>query len=102
MSDRLDLLLGVADPTGNDGTAERMRAGFENEAARREVIGKAIVDDIAWAKAGGKKCARRIPKIPAMAFRLEDRPRRDQQTLEPARRGHGKSAEGRPRGLALL
>ena len=47
MGDRLNLLLGVADPAGNDGTAQRVRARLENESAGRQVIGKTVMDDIA-------------------------------------------------------
>src|SRR5215211_1704616 len=38
MRDRLDLLLGIGGTSRNDRTAERMRARFQHEAARRQMI----------------------------------------------------------------
>jgi len=46
MRNRFELLLGIADAAGNDRAAKRKRAGFQNEAARREMVGKRVMYDV--------------------------------------------------------
>ena len=79
MRDRIELLLGIADAAWNDRATKRVRAGFENKAAGREMIGEGIVHDVAGTKPGSINGARRAPPIRALALRFEDRPRRHQQ-----------------------
>ena len=95
MHDRLELLLGVADAAGDGGAAERVRAGFENVGAGREMVRERVVHDVAGAKAGGEQRAGRAAKILAMALRLEDRTRRHMQTLCFARQHNVEAAERR-------
>ena len=97
MRDRLDLLLGVAGAGGNDGAAERMRPGLHDEAARRKMIGKRVVHDLAAPEAGGEQRPRRPPAIFSLALELEDRAGRHQQPPDPPGRGEIEAAEWRAR-----
>ena len=72
---RRDLLLGLPRAAREYRAAECMRAAFEHRARGREVVGKAIVHEVAGAKAGGEQRAREPPVIRRGAFRLVDRAR---------------------------
>ena len=48
---RLHLLLGLADAAREHRAAQRVRAGLEHRARRREVVGEAVVDEVAAAEA---------------------------------------------------
>ena len=63
-------------PAGNTVQPERVRAGLEHRARRREVIGEAVVHEIARAKPRREQRAREPPVVGRGAFRLVDRPRR--------------------------
>jgi hypothetical protein len=97
--DRFELLLGVADSAGNRRTAERMRAGFEDIGARRQVVREAVVQDIARTKAGSEKRARSASRIRLMLLGLEDRTRRH---IEPARLAGRDRREAAERWRTLL
>ena len=81
MGDGVELLLGVADAARNDGAAERVRAGFQDVGAGRQMIGERIVHDVARAEAGGEQRARRAAEVIVVALRLEDRTGRHVQAL---------------------
>src|SRR5262249_57713611 len=85
---------------GDAREADRRAARFHHEAAGGEMIGKRIVHDIARAEARGEERARRAPKILARALRLEDRPRRHQQSPQATCRRHVEAAERRGPPLA--
>ena len=95
MGDGFDLLLGIADAGRDHRTAERVRAGFQDVAAGRQVIRERVVHDVAEPKARREQRARRTPPIRAEPLGLEDRPRRHQQALELSGRAHHKAAERR-------
>ena len=99
MSDRLDLLLGVADAGGDHCAAERMCASFHDEAAGREMIGKRIMHDVPAPESGGKKRPRGCPEIAAVAFRLENGTWRHQNAAQGCRWSDIEPAEGRMRAL---
>jgi hypothetical protein len=97
---RLQLQLGVADAAGEDGAAECQRARLHHQAARRQVVGKAVVRQVAIAQAGGEHCARQAPVVARVGLGFVDRPRRLIDALRrprarqcaPAERGE--AAEG--------
>src|SRR5690606_41829198 len=60
---------GVAGAGGDHGAAEAARAAVEHPAAGGQVIGKAVVHDVAGAEAGGEERALEAPE--AGACRLE-------------------------------
>src|SRR5207244_7939905 len=95
------LLLGLADPTREDRAAQRVRAGFEHRAGRREMVRETVVHEIAPAKAGGEQRSREAPVIGGAALRLVDRAGRGENAhcLAPVRRRE--SAEGPRRFLQL-
>ena len=64
MGDRRDELFGVAGTGRKDGAAERDRTAFEDPPARREVIGKAVDDDLAGDDA---RSAERLGGTPGIA-----------------------------------
>ncbi len=75
------LLFGVADAAGNDRAADRVRARLHAETARRQVIGKRIVHDIAWPrKSRGETGARRAQPSPVPSAR-RSAPASHQQTF---------------------
>jgi hypothetical protein len=92
--DQLELLLRIARPGGNDGAAERPRAGIHDEAARGQVIAEGVEDDVAPAEAGGKKAAGRPPRIGLRRFGLEDGAGRGEETPEGACGFRDEAAEG--------
>ena len=73
---RLHLLLRLAGAAGKHRAAQRMRAGFEHRTRRREVIGKAVVDEIARAESRGEQRPRQAPVIGTRALGLVNRPGR--------------------------
>jgi hypothetical protein len=75
MRDRRDELLGIAGTGGDHGTAERHRAAFENAPARRQVIGKAVGDDVALFDPRRGEGLGRAPGIAAGGFGLVNSPR---------------------------
>ena len=101
MRDRRELLFGVPGAGGNHRATERVRARFQHEAPGSQVIGKAVVHDVAGPEAGGEQRARRAPEILALPFGLEDRPRRHQQAPHAAGRRDVEAAERRPLFLPL-
>ena len=76
LGDRVHLLLGLPGAAGEHGAAQCQRTGFEHRARRREVIRKAIVDEIAGTKARREQRAREPPVIGTAPLRLVDRPGR--------------------------
>ena len=101
MRDRGDEQLGIAGTGGDDGAAKRERAAFEDPSAGREVIGKAVDDDLARSDAGRGERLGRAPGIAAGGLRLVNSPGRREQTRERARRRHSEAAERRLGGLQL-
>ena len=73
VGDRVHLHLGLAGAAGNHRAAERVRAGLDHRAGRREVVGEAVVHEIAGAKAGGEERARDAPVVAPRALRVVDR-----------------------------
>src|SRR5690606_8909686 len=53
-------------------TSQGMGSSFHHRASRREMIGKAVVDQVAFTKAGSVQGARESPVVFAAAFRLVD------------------------------
>ena len=95
VDDRLHLLLGLAGAAGDDGAAERVRAGLHHRAGRRQMVGEAIVQHVAGAEAGGEQRARHAPVIGATPLGVIDRAGRHEEARELARRPRGEAAEGR-------
>ena len=99
MRDRRDELFGIAGTGGDHRAAERQRAAFEDPPAGRQVIGKAIDDDLARGDAGRGESLGRAPRIAAGGFRLVNSPGRSEQARERARRRRSETAERRLGGL---
>ena len=95
MRDRRDELLGIAGTGGDHWTAERERAALQNPPARRQVIGKAVDDDLAGGDARRGKGLGRAPGIAAGGFGLVNSPRRGEETRERVDRRSRKPAERR-------
>src|SRR5437762_3596130 len=98
---RLNLLLSLADAAGKHRAAERVRAGFHHRARWREVIGEAIVDEIAATKSRGVQRTREPPVIGRAAFGLANRTGRCEDTARIAPTRRGESAERTIRFLQL-
>ena len=81
------------------GAAERERAALEDPSAGREVIGKAVDDDLARSDAGRGKRLGRAPGIAAGELRFVNSPGRSEETRERARRRGRERAERRLGGL---
>src|SRR3546814_4392885 len=62
VGDRLHLLLRIADAARDNRAAETARSGVEHPAARCQVVGKAVVQHVAGAKASGEKRALQPPE----------------------------------------
>src|SRR3546814_9485807 len=62
VGDGLDLLLAVARAARDDGAAEATRGTVQHPAAGRQVVGKAVVHDVAGAKAGGEQRPLQAPE----------------------------------------
>ena len=77
------------------GQPSASRGGIENPGAGRQVIGKAVQHDVAFAEAGREHRACDAGEILAVAFRLEDRAWRHQQAFRLAGRGDIEAAERR-------
>ena len=71
VGDGAHLLLGLTGAAGKDGAAHGVRGGFHHGAGRREVIGKAVVGQLAGA-AGRVQRAGEAPVVGARAFRFID------------------------------
>jgi len=95
MRDGIELLVAIADSARDDGAAERVKAGLENERARREMIGERVMHNIARSEPAGEQGPRGTIAIRGLAFRLEDRAGRHHETARPARRRHVEAAERR-------
>ena len=78
---RLHLLLGLPGAAGEDGAAQRVRAGLEHRPCRREVIGKAVVDEVAAAETGGEQRPAPAASSPLGALRAR---RSGRATRRPA------------------
>ena len=74
--DRLHLQLGIADAARKNRAADRMRAAFDHQARRHQVIREGVVHQHAGPGTGGPQRAREAPVVLALAARLVDRPRR--------------------------
>ena len=86
IGDGLHLQFGLADAGREHRAAERARAGLENDAGRREVIGEVLWTRSPARNAGRVQRAREAPVIAAVALRLVDRAgrREDARELCPA------------------
>src|SRR5262249_52487793 len=93
MNDRVELLLGVADPAWDDRAAERVRARLQDERAGREMIRKSIVHDVAGPKAGREQRPRATARVVAKTLGLEDRTGRHVEAPDLAGRRHVEAAE---------
>jgi hypothetical protein len=65
------------------------------------VVGEGVVDQIARPDPGGEQRAREPPVVGVRAFRLEDRPGRDEHLGKPGARRRGQAAERAHTLLAL-
>ena len=74
MGDRRDELFGVAGTGWDDWAAERERAALEDPSAGRQVIGKAVDNDVAGGDARRGKHLGRAPRIAADGLRFVDSP----------------------------
>ena len=76
-----------------------MRAAFQDEGARRQVVRKAIEHDIAGLESRRPQRRLAAPGIVAAVLRFEDRAGREEQPAETARRLRGDARERRRRAL---
>src|SRR3546814_3744744 len=81
VGDGLDLLLAVARAARDDGAAEATRGTVQHPAAGRQVVGKAVVHDVAGAKAGGEQRPLQAPETGPGGLELVDRPDRKSTRL---------------------
>ncbi len=72
VSDRGDLQLGLADAAREYRATQRMRAGLEHRAGRRQVVREAVVHEVAGTKACSEERARKTPIVARLALRLVD------------------------------
>ena len=86
---------GVVRAGGDDGAAERLRAGVHQEAERAQMIGEAVEHDVAWAHAGREQHARRAPPVLAPDVGVEHRPRRHQHAARASALRQRETAEQR-------
>src|SRR5438093_606853 len=91
---RLNLLLRLSDAAREYRAAQCMRAGFDHRSRGREVIGKAVVNEISAPKSGSVQRAGEPPIIGRAPFRLVDRTGRTKSAPRVAPSRCGKSAEG--------
>ena len=101
IGDRPHLQLGLADSGREHRAAQRLGAGFEHVAGRREVIGEGVVHQLAAPETGGVHGAGEAPVIGRAGLRLVDRPRRLEYSRQLAERHRGQAAERRPLLLPL-
>ena len=78
---RLYLLLGLTDTTGKYRTTQFPSATFHQESPRREMVGKAVVDQLAGTNTRRIEHARQPPGIGRHALQLVNRPRRSKDPL---------------------
>src|SRR3546814_12914398 len=83
-AERIDLRIGLPDTGGENRAAERPRTGVEHRARRGEVVGEAVVQQVAAPEAGGEQGAPGAPPVLAAALRIGDRTRREE---DPTQRG---------------
>ena len=96
MRDRGDELLGIARAGGNDRAAKRQRAAFEDPPAGRQMIGKAVDDDLAGGDARGGEGFCRAPGVAPGGFGFVDPAGRSKEARESLCRRGGEAAERRP------
>jgi hypothetical protein len=92
VGDCLELLVRVADAGRDHRAAQRARAAVEDPAARRQVVGEAVVDQVAGTETRGMERALGAPETAARRLQLVDRAGRGE---EARRRAGRQTAEGR-------
>ena len=73
------LQLGLAGAARHHGAAQGKGRAFEHRPGRGQVIGEAIMHQLAWAEAGGVKRALEAPEIRPSPLGLVDRPGRHEE-----------------------
>ena len=76
ISDRAQLLLGLAGAGRDHRAAERLRRALGHRPGRGQMVGEGIVDEVAGAEAGGVEGARHAEEIGASGLQLVNRPGR--------------------------
>ena len=88
-------------PPGTTGQASARAPALHHLAGGREVVGEAVVDDVAGPEAGGVEGAGEAPVVGPRPFRVVDRPGRGEDAGEARRRRGVQAAEGQPAAVQL-